>query len=348
MHFDIEELKNRLNLLNELLNNTNDKYKKIEIFNDINKIKYLIRYIDKKALFDFYDNCGSVARDYKEKEDDIVAGRIVDFFNKYTGQFQSSLRCFSNMPKLPWKVWRNTRISNKNYFELISNFINEFNPEMLDMYNYLVQNKRIELSIDKYEGERYVRGLCFCIGNLKETYVLSRFNNKMSTGITLPHELGHAFLFYKSDFNNEPNIFIEAFSIFIEFIFGDYLKNTMYSGAAFNNEYQRIDTFLGMIDYEFDNIIKLKGMNFDFPFYYTKDGSIGSVDTATLILSNVLGMYFTNLYRFDKKEYGIKMKAFLEMYGRATDEEMLKYFGLNNLTEGTMDTVRTYVKTYRR
>ena len=45
MHFDINELKSRLILLEELLNSTDDKYKKIEIFNDINKIKYLIRYI---------------------------------------------------------------------------------------------------------------------------------------------------------------------------------------------------------------------------------------------------------------------------------------------------------------
>ena len=40
MHFDINELKSRLILLEELLNSTDDKYKKIEIFNDINKIKY--------------------------------------------------------------------------------------------------------------------------------------------------------------------------------------------------------------------------------------------------------------------------------------------------------------------
>ena len=224
----------------------------------------------------------------------------------------------------------------------------EFNPEMLEIYNNLVQNKKIELSIDKYEGERYVRGLCFCVGNLKETYVLSRFNNKMNTGIILPHELGHAYLFYKSDFNNEYNIFIEAYSIFIEFIFGDYLKNTVYAGSAFNNEYQRLDTFLGMVDYEFDNLIKLKGMNFDFPFYYTKDGSIGNVDAAKMILSNMLGMYLAHLYRFDRDRYNNEIKVFLEMYGRTTDEEILKYFGLSNLVDGSIDTLDTYVKTYRR
>lgn len=78
MHFDINELKSRLILLEELLNSTDDKYKKIEIFNDINKIKYLIRYIDKNALLNLYDTNEGIIGDYKEKDDDVVAGRIVD------------------------------------------------------------------------------------------------------------------------------------------------------------------------------------------------------------------------------------------------------------------------------
>lgn len=348
MHFDINELKSRLILLEELLNSTDDKYKKIEIFNDINKIKYLIRYIDKNALFNLYDTNEGIIGDYKEKDDDVVAGRIVDFFNKYIMQIRTSIGVFSNMPKLPWRVWKNTTISNKKYFELISNFMEEFNPEMLEIYNNLVQNKRIELSIDKYEGEKYARGLCFCIGNLREAYVLSRFNNKMSTGSTLPHELGHAYLLHKANFNNEPNIFIEAYSIFIEFIFGDYLKNTRYSGVAYSSEYQRLDSFLGMIDYEFANLSRLKDMYFTFPFYYYSDGSLARIDSAKMILSDMLGMYFVSLYRFDKKKYNIMMSAFLDMYGKVTDEEILKYFKLSNLVDGSIDTLDTYVKTYRR
>ena len=62
MHFDINKLKFRLILLEELLNSTDDKYKKIEIFNDINKIKYLIRYIDKNALFNLYDTNEEIGR----------------------------------------------------------------------------------------------------------------------------------------------------------------------------------------------------------------------------------------------------------------------------------------------
>ena len=348
MHFDINKLKGRLDFLEVLLNNTNDKYKRREILNDIKKIKYLIRYMNSSIILYSDDGCDRVLGDFKEKKDSVVASRVLDFFNSYTDQMQSSLVCFYNKTKLPWKVRKDFRISNVKYYELIDDFSKTFNHELFELYKYLIEEKRIEMSSKMYEGERYVRGLCFCIGNLKETYVLSRFNNKMNTGIILPHELGHAYLFYKSDFNNESNIFVEAYSIFIEFIFGDYLKNTVYAGSAFNNEYQRLDTFLGMVGYEFDNLIKLKGMNFDFPFYYTKDGSIGNVDTATLILSNMLGMYLAHLYRFDRDRYNNEIKVFLEMYGRTTDEEILKYFGLKNLTEGTEETVRTYVKTYRR
>lgn len=348
MHFDINKLKDRLDFLEVLLNNTNDKYKRREILNDIKKIKYLIRYMNSSIILYSDDGCNRVLGDFKEKKDSVVASRVLDFFNSYTDQMQSSLVCFYNKTKLPWKVRKDFRISNVKYYELIDDFSKTFNHELFELYKYLIEEKRIEMSSKSYEGEKYARGLCFCIGNLREAYVLSRFNNKMSTGSTLPHELGHAYLLHKANFNNEPNIFIEAYSIFIEFIFGDYLKNTRYSGVAYSSEYQRLDSFLGMIDYEFDNLIKLKGMNFDFPFYYTKDGSIGNVDTATLILSNMLGMYLAHLYRFDRDRYNNEIKVFLEMYGRTTDEEILKYFGLKNLTEGTEKTVRTYVKTYRR
>ena len=51
---------------------------------------------------------------------------------------------------------------------------------------------------------------------------------------------------------------------------------------------------------------------------------------------------------FDKKKYNIMMSAFLEMYGKVTDEEILKYFKLSNLVDGSIDTLDTYVKTYRR
>ena len=49
-----------------------------------------------------------------------------------------------------------------------------------------------------------------------------------------------------------------------------------------------------------------------------------------------------------KKKYNIMMPAFLDMYGKVTDEEILKYFKLSNLVDGSIDTLDTYVKTYRR
>ena len=307
MHFDINKLKGRLDFLEVLLNNTNDKYKRREILNDIKKIKYLIRYMNSSIILYSDDGCDRVLGDFKEKKDSVVASRVLDFFNSYTDQMQSSLVCFYNKTKLPWKVRKDFRISNVKYYELIDDFSKTFNH-----------------------------------------YVLSRFNNKMSTGSTLPHELGHAYLLHKANFNNEPNIFIEAYSIFIEFIFGDYLKNTRYSGVAYSSEYQRLDSFLGMIDYEFANLSRLKDMYFTFPFYYYSDGSLARIDSAKMILSDMLGMYFVSLYRFDKKKYNIMMSAFLDMYGKVTDEEILKYFKLSNLVDGSIDTLDTYVKTYRR
>ena len=55
------------------------------------------------------------------------------------------------------------------------------------------------------------------------------------------------------------------------------LKNTRYSGVAYSSEYQRLDSFLGMIDYEFANLSRLKRYVFYFfPFYYYSDGSLAN------------------------------------------------------------------------
>ena len=109
MHFDINKLKGRLDFLEVLLNNTNDKYKRREILNDIKKIKYLIRYMNSSIILYSDDGCDRVLGDFKEKKDSVVASRVLDFFNSYTDQMQSSLVCFYNKTKLPWKVRKDFR-----------------------------------------------------------------------------------------------------------------------------------------------------------------------------------------------------------------------------------------------
>ena len=65
MHFDINKLKGRLDFLEVLLNNTNDKYKRREILNDIKKIKYLIRYMNSSIILYSDDGCDRVLGDFK-------------------------------------------------------------------------------------------------------------------------------------------------------------------------------------------------------------------------------------------------------------------------------------------
>lgn len=79
MHFDINKLKGRLDFLEVLLNNTNDKYKRREILNDIKKIKYLIRYMNSSIILYSDDGCDRVLGDFKEKKDSVVASRVLDF-----------------------------------------------------------------------------------------------------------------------------------------------------------------------------------------------------------------------------------------------------------------------------
>ena len=66
-------------------------------------------------------------------------------------------------------------------------------------------------------------------------------------------------------------------------------------------------------------------------------------------MNNIISVSYTHLDVYKRqKKYNIMMSAFLDMYGKVTDEEILKYFKLSNLVDGSIDTLDTYVKTYRR
>ena len=81
---------------------------------------------------------------------------------------------------------------------------------------------------------------------------------------------------------------------------------------------------------------------------YTQDGKIANVYSARLVLSNVLAMYFVDLYRNDKKKFKKKISSFFEMFGYASEEELISYFNLKTIAEGSKHVVNNYMRTYRQ
>ena len=181
--------------------------------------------------------------------------------------------------------------------------------------------------------------------SIDESYVLSRWNNKISSASILPHELGHAFLMKgtnstKGLINKNSSIFFEAYSIFLEFIFFDFLRNTKYSKNAIREEYYKLDSFFALVEHHYGEILSfgdkiISGENLN--TYYIR-----------LLLSNVLAMYFTDLYRNDKITFMKEISCFFELFGCASEEELLSHFNLGKIIEGSKHVMNEYIRSYRK
>ena len=144
------------------------------------------------------------------------------------------------------------------------------------------------------------------------------------------------------------SLFSEAYSIFLEMIFFDYLKDTRYSKSAFKAEYSKLDSFLAITEYLHSIILLFENMTLKDGKLYLFSSMVADTYAAKLVLSNVLAMYFVNLYRNDKKQFDREINKFFEMYGCSNDEEKLKYFGLDTMVGGTNNVFNSYIKLYKK
>lgn len=347
MHFNVVKLEKRLEKLEFLLKSTNDIDRKIELTRDIRSLKIMIAYASgtKKIVV----NDDGIFDDSVHKKN----VELVNFFNKYAFKIYKSLYCYSLGRRLPWRLIWDTKISDKEYFKLMESFLKEYDEKLLELYMHLKRNERIELCPRGYVTNKDALGLNVHLTTLNESYVLSRWNNKISSVSILPHELGHAFLMndtYSTESLVYKNgtIFSEAYSIFLEIIFLDYLRNNGYSKNSVREEYSKLDSFLALADYHHGSILKLENLSICGDDLCTKDGNKGEVYTTKLILSNILGMYFADLYRNDRKKFMKEISCFFEMFGQSSEEDMIKHFDLDTMVEGSRHVMNRYIKNYRK
>lgn len=347
MHFDIDDLNSRIIKLQGLMNSTLNDIEKLELSRDIKLLKLMVNYVSNDRYYvESMDLPFTKQMDKRNNE-------LVNFFNKNSKLLYRSLYGYSFGMKLPWKFTLDKKISNCDYEKLLIDFLSVFDTRLLDIYESLKESKRIEINPKKYNIFSDALGLNVHLITSDESFILSRFNNKMSRASIIPHELGHAFIHNKTNnidsfVRKNGSLFSEAYSIFLEMIFYDYLKNTIYFKNARSSEYNKLDSFLGIsecfnsIILSFDKLTTRDGK------IYLDDSSVADIYSSTLVFSNLLAMYLVNLYRNDKCKFMIKINEFFDMFGYASDEEILSYFKLEDMIYGTNSVLNEYIKTYRK
>lgn len=347
MHFNVLKLKKRLEKLELLLNSTSDINKKIELSRDIFSLRIMINYVSGSEYKNpekekFFDDC------LIDKNEELVS-----LINSHGWDIYKSMYFYSLGFRLPWRIIKDRKIDDKEYIEILELFLKTYDKRLLDIYNYLREEERIELCPKRFESNKDALGLNIHLTSIDESYVLSRWNNKISSASILPHELGHAFLMKgtnstKGLVNKNSSIFFEAYSIFLEFIFFDFLRNTKYYKNTIREEYYKLDAFFALVEYHYGEILSFGDITISGENLCTKDGKKVNTYYIRLLLSNVLAMYFTDLYRNDKKTFMKEISCFFEMFGNASEEELLSHFNLCNIVEGSKHVMNEYIRSYRK
>lgn len=347
MHFNISELYSRLEKLESLINSSSSKIKRLEILRDIKLIKMILNYVD-STNYDISDinNLFVSAMDERNKV-------LIDFFSRYYKTLYNFLSIYSFDARLPWRIHISKRISTHEYEKILIDFFKSFDPRLLDLFIELKESNRIELNPKKYIVSKGAIGVNIHLITSDESYILSRFNNKVNTASIVPHEVGHAFTCRNttdsySFISKNSSLFSEAYSIFLEMVFFDYLKNTKYYKDGINSLYNKLDSFLAVCECFNSNILLFNDLYTKNGKIYLCDGTHADTYASKLVFSNLLAMYLLDLYRNDRKKFFIEVNTFIDMFGHASDEEILVKFNLENLVNSTNNVLDSYIKTYRK
>lgn len=347
MRINNNDLHSRVKRLEKLMSSTTNEVKKLELCRDIRLLKLMLNYTE--------------GTNYEINNINLLFPRLISesnrglmhFFSNNAVDIYKSLYGYSSGVKLPWKITLDRRITDEEYDRLLIEFFKRYDPRLLDIYESLKSGKRIETNPKKYNLSSGSLGLNVHLITSDESFIFSRFNNKIGTSSIIPHELGHSFLYQGScDIHTfmirNGSLFSEAYSIFLEMIFFDYLKDTRYSKSAFKAEYSKLDSFLAITEYLHSIILLFENMTLRDGKLYLFGSMVADTYAAKLVLSNVLAMYLVDLYRNNRKQFDREINKFFEMYGCSSDEDKLKTFKLDDMVSGTNNVLNSYMRLYKK
>lgn len=332
LHQNIKELENRINLVN------NQEEREI-LISDLNNLKEMVNY---SAGTKIYEEDNSSFKILKENEEYIEDS--IDFINENRKKLRKILDKVSYFRCIPRKLNISNRIKLPEYDELLKEFLQNFDERIFNLYENYKLNEQIEFNKGRYENNYTCLGRCYHINSESKSYISVRYGNYIKKPSILPHELAHAYQM-KVDSGNVINaqrkilsLLSEAYAIFIEFAFLDYLKETKYKFLAFSNEGLKLDNYLTLIEYSSNNLTG----EYD-KFKYFKEQKLN-----TLMLSNLVALYWLDLYRTNQSDALKKINEFNNNYGISLVSDYFKEVSLDNLHNSCFNEINYYLSNYRK
>lgn len=209
---------------------------------------------------------------------------------------------------------------NDNSIEkLFVNFIEEDTFGLKKIYDEIIYNK--ELIYTKTENNFWGRNIF--IPSIKRNFIEIKKSNKLYEVCSIVHELGHAktnIECFKLPYVSKKNSFLESYSIFLELVFADYLKNNGKRKQGYELKFLIFQKIKDIIEQLYEDLNEHKS---DIKTKYFFEMNYKTLKGYCLAL------YFYDLYQLNPNESLKLINNFIKEVKLLDDNELINKFNIN-------------------
>ena len=330
MKIDLNDLIKEINNVTKSLFRTKSVtqykyYKETLLF--LKSIYYILTGIEYKA---YIPNNPYYEKFLRSKNDSLTTN-IIEFYsniNLYNEITNNILKCYDNNNFYDLcKENEQRRIKERDYFELINEFLLSYDEKLLNFFEHIKKNNQIDMVTDKIKSN-LTYGIIIN-NHLNKSYVLVDNKYTIANASTFIHELGHAYSYYMisnrslSQSYNFNLSYEEFISDYFEFLFLKYLyKNHIYINDAIKCEncyYVYLKEYIKELNlYTIINIDNLSEYDL---FDINNDFNYG--------IGCYLSLFMHDKYEKSKEEAINRLNDYMCYQGLIDRDEQLEILGIN-------------------
>ncbi len=325
MKWILEDLKEKLIILEKMIKNCSNQTEFTYLNNELNLIKNMISYItnNSRMQFDRKQIILNIPEIYRIAKKNILQYELSTITEKIS---------FLDYTRLSISLF-NRRIDEKTFLDYTMGFLSCFEFDLISVYQKLKQENAINLSKKTYYTPTCM-GMASYLPSFNITYIDAIFTGKFNEVTCLLHELAHAYQFVNTNHEQSQimsySVFIEAFPMFVELAFLDYLKCTQYYKDAINAEKIFLDGLSVVYEIWQEKFIKSSSTIINF---YS--------DGASRFLSKILAYYFIFLYRNKANSVEI-INSFNSGFLKHREYEIFNQIGIEELVYALKEEINQF------
>lgn len=340
MNWDVAKLTAKLDELQIRCSRITDPNQKYLLNGDICNLKAILNFAIGKKVYSFT----------KEEKQFQVLDRptldgMVNFLKSVCPVIAKEFRV-SGIHSAPIKLSFPHYISNVESDSLIRLFLANFNEELLEIYESYQSENRINLGPKSFENLT-CKGKCFPVNTEGKSYIYTQFTHRLNQVSTLLHEIGHAYQYRgitnPKDYQRKLySVFGEAYPIFIQYCFYDFLQGTKYKNEALMEESYMLDSFFVYMDYHVANLYNIMDVQYLDNNVLGKGGFFQMSRYLELIMSELLAMQWLYLYRQNPSLANEHITYFNDTFGQTSVEDIYNLYGTKTFYQGIISNINDY------